>query len=131
MRETNTAKEAKTTQQDKGISQILSSEKRTWISVAFIWIGTMICIPMLMVGGLFASSLTMGSIFWATVIGFAICCLLMVLGGIIGSDLGLNATHVLHPSLRHVRRKFLHGAGGVHCRGGLVCRADSHLRLGF
>ena len=87
MRETNTAKEAKTTQQDKGISQILSSEKRTWISVAFIWIGTMICIPMLMVGGLFASSLTMGSIFWATVIGFAICCLLMVLGGIIGSDL--------------------------------------------
>lgn len=92
MRETNTAKEAKTTQQDKGISQILSSEKRTWISVAFIWIGTMICIPMLMVGGLFASSLTMGSIFWATVIGFAICCLLMVLGGIIGSDLGLNAT---------------------------------------
>ena len=29
MRETNTAKEAKNTQQDKGISQILSSEKRT------------------------------------------------------------------------------------------------------
>lgn len=40
-----------THKQDKGISQILESEKRSWGSVAFIWIGTMICIPMLMVGG--------------------------------------------------------------------------------
>ena len=79
-------------QQDKGISQILSHEKRPWPGVAFIWIGTMICIPMLMVGGMFAGALTVTSIFWVTVIGFAICCLLMVLGGIVGSDLGLNST---------------------------------------
>lgn len=78
--------------QDKGISQITESEKRSWGSVAFIWIGTMICIPMLMVGGIFAEALTINSIFWATVIGFAVCCLLMILAGIIGSDLGLNAT---------------------------------------
>lgn len=78
--------------QDKGISQITESEKRSWGSIAFIWIGTMICIPMLMVGGIFAGALTIGSIFWATVIGFAVCCLLMILDGIIGSDLGLNAT---------------------------------------
>ncbi|NLD19870.1 MAG: cytosine permease [Clostridiales bacterium] len=84
---TNTA-----AKQDKGISQILPEEKRSWGSVAFIWIGTMICIPMLMVGGIFAGALTVTSIFWVTVVGFAICCLLMVLGGIIGSDLGLNAT---------------------------------------
>ena len=52
----------------------------------------MICIPMLMVGGIFAGALTLGSILTATVIGFAVACLLMILGGIIGSDLGLNAT---------------------------------------
>ena len=51
----------------------------------------MICIPMLMVGGIFGGALTMNSIFWATVIGFAVCCFLMIMGGIIGSDLGLNA----------------------------------------
>ena len=81
-----------TVQQEKGMSQILPNERRTWISVSFIWIGTMICIPMLMVGGIFASTLTVSSIFFATLIGFAICCVLMVLGGIIGCDLGLNAT---------------------------------------
>ena len=74
------------------MSQILPHEKRSWWSVAFIWIGTMICIPMLMVGGMFGGALTLGTTFVVTVIGFAICCFLMVMGGIIGSDLGLNAT---------------------------------------
>ena len=82
----------KTNKNDKGLSQIGRDEKRSWGSVAFIWIGTMICIPMLMVGGIFAENLTIGSIFGVTVAGFAVCCLLMVLGGMIGSDLGLNAT---------------------------------------
>ena len=40
----------KTNKNDKGLSQIGRDEKRSWGSVAFIWIGTMICIPMLMVG---------------------------------------------------------------------------------
>ena len=82
----------KTNKNDKGLSQIGRDEKRSWGSVAFIWIGTMICIPMLMVGGIFAENLTIGSILGVTVAGFAVCCLLMVLGGMIGSDLGLNAT---------------------------------------
>lgn len=78
--------------QDKGISQILPEEKRAWPGIAFIWIGTMICIPMLMVGGIFASALTVSSILLVTVVGFAVCCLLMIMGGIVGSDLGLNST---------------------------------------
>ena len=53
----------KTNKNDKGLSQIGRDEKRSWGSVAFIWIGTMICIPMLMVGGIFAENLTIGSIF--------------------------------------------------------------------
>lgn len=88
--ETNETK--KSTGNDKGLSRINENERRAWGSVAFIWIGTMICIPMLMVGGIFAETLTIGSIFAVTVIGFAICCLLMAMGGMIGSDLGLNAT---------------------------------------
>ena len=81
-----------TKQQDKGLSQIQPNEKRSWWSIAFIWVGTMICIPMLLVGGIFGAALTMGSIFWATLIGFAVCCILMILSGIVGSDTGLNAT---------------------------------------
>lgn len=78
--------------QDKGMSQILPNEKRSWGSVAFIWAGTMVCIPMLMVGGIFAGALTVPTTLLVTIIGFAVCCLLMVLGGIIGSDLGLNSS---------------------------------------
>lgn len=78
--------------QDKGLSQIQANEKRSWSSVAFIWAGTMVCIPMLMVGGIFAGTLTVTSTLVVTIIGFAICCLLMVLGGIVGSDLGLNSS---------------------------------------
>ena len=59
--------------QDKGMSQILPGEKRSWWSVAFIWIGTMICIPMLMVGGMFGGALALGTPFIVTVIGFAFC----------------------------------------------------------
>lgn len=90
--EENRNVQTETTSGDKGMSQILPHEKRSWWSVAFIWIGTMICIPMLMVGGMFGGALTLGNTFIVTVIGFAICCFLMVMGGIIGSDLGLNAT---------------------------------------
>lgn len=90
--EENRNVQTETTSGDKGMSQILPHEKRSWWSVAFIWIGTMICIPMLMVGGMFGGALTLGTTFIVTVIGFAICCFLMVMGGIIGSDLGLNAT---------------------------------------
>ena len=78
--------------QDHGITQVMPEDKRSWTSIAFIWIGSMICIPMLMVGGIFGGVLTLGSTLVATVIGFAVACLLMILGGIIGSDLGLNAT---------------------------------------
>ncbi len=78
--------------QDKGLSQIQENEKRSWSSVAFIWAGTMVCIPMLMVGGIFAGTLTIPTTLLVTIIGFAVCCLLMVLGGILGSDLGLNSS---------------------------------------
>ena len=92
MEETKTAATSEANLQDRGLSQIPPNEKRPWWSLAFIYIGTMICIPMLLVGGIFGGALTMGSIFWATLIGFAVCCVIMILGGSIGADTGLNAS---------------------------------------
>lgn len=92
MEETKTAAVSEANLQDRGLSQIPPNEKRPWWSLAFIYIGTMICIPMLLVGGIFGGALTMGSIFWATLIGFAVCCVIMILGGSIGADTGLNAS---------------------------------------
>ena len=73
----------------KALGTILESERQEWTSVAFIWIGTMICIPMLMVGGIFSSGMTLSNITLASLIGFAICCVIMVLTGMMGTDLGL------------------------------------------
>lgn len=92
MEETKTAAVSEANLQDRGLSQIPPNEKRPWWSLAFIYIGTMICIPMLLVGGIFGGAMTMGSIFWATLIGFAVCCVIMILGGSIGADTGLNAS---------------------------------------
>jgi len=95
--EENKTNVTETKQEDKGLSQIQPNEKRSWWSIAFIWVGTMICIPMLMVGGIFGSVLTMSSIFWATLIGFAICCTMMI-----------------HQSLRYDRRQLHNGAGYLY-----------------
>ena len=47
----------------KALSRVPKEQRQSWYSIAFIWIGTMICIPMLMVGGLLSASMT-----------FAMCC---------------------------------------------------------
>jgi cytosine permease len=78
----------------KALSRIPADQRQSWTSVAFIWIGTMICIPMLMVGGMFAGAMTLGNIVAATFIGFAICAVIMVFGGMQSTDLGLPSTMI-------------------------------------
>lgn len=72
----------------KALERVTDDERQHWSGIAFIWIGTMICIPMLMVGAMMVSSLTLGSTIAVAVIGFCICCFIMSLTGIIGTDLG-------------------------------------------
>lgn len=76
----------------KALSRVEAHERQSWTSIAFIWIGTMICIPMLMVGGIFSTAMTLGNIALAAFLGFAICCIIMVLTGMQGTDLGLPCT---------------------------------------
>lgn len=78
--------------EQKALSRIPEKDRQSWASIAFIWIGTMICIPMLMVGGLLSSVMTFGNVVLAAVIGFGICSAVMCLGGIQGMDLGLPSS---------------------------------------
>lgn len=80
------------TMEKKALSRVPAEERQTWYSIAFIWIGTMICIPMLMVGGLLSASMTFGNVLLAAFLGFLICSTLMCLVGIQGTDLGLPAS---------------------------------------
>lgn len=75
--------------ENKAMSRVSQTERQSWVSIAFLWIGTMICIPMLMVGGLFSASMTLSNIVLAAFLGFAICSSIMVLTGMQATDLGL------------------------------------------
>jgi len=80
------------TLEQKALTRIPAAMRQSWTSIAFIWIGTMICIPMLMVGGILAGMMTLSGIIIAAAVGFAICAIVMCFGGMQGTDLGLPST---------------------------------------
>lgn len=73
----------------KALGRFKESEKQSWWSIAFIWIGILICIPSLMIGGSLAEGLSIGQVVLTTVIAYSLIGALMTLTGIIGGDLGL------------------------------------------
>lgn len=73
----------------RALGRVQESEKQSWWSIAFIWIGILICIPSLMIGGALAEGLTIGQVVLTTVISYSLIGGLMTLTGIIGGDLGL------------------------------------------
>jgi cytosine permease len=78
----------------KALSRIPMEQRKSCIGIAFIWIGTMICIPMLMVGGLLASMMSLSGVIIAAIVGFAVCAAIMVMAGIQSTDLGLPSTMI-------------------------------------
>lgn len=73
----------------RALARVTESEKQSWWSISFIWIGILICIPSLMIGGTLADGLTISQVVIATVISYSLIGGLMTLTGIIGGDLGL------------------------------------------
>ena len=64
-------------------------ERKSWLDVALIQAGILICVPSLMLGGMLAQAMPIGQAILSGVIGYLITALLMVAVGIIGSDLGV------------------------------------------
>jgi len=69
-------------------------EKRSWGSIAFVWMGSTICVPALMVGGMIGMGMPFSQAIWAMVAGFALVCVYMILIGTQGSDLGMPTTAI-------------------------------------
>lgn len=70
-------------------NRIPMNQRQSWASIALIWIGSMICVPSLMIGGLLISGLTIMQAFWAGAIGYSIVVLYMCFQGMESSDTGL------------------------------------------
>jgi cytosine permease len=71
------------------LNKIPQTERQSWGSIALIWVGSMICVPSLMIGGLLVSGLTVTNALIAGVIGYLIVVIYMCFQGMQASDTGL------------------------------------------
>ena len=70
--------------------QVQESQKQSWLSIAAVWAGGMICVPSLMVGGVLSSGgLSLGQIVASILIGYGLICAYMIFIGMQACDTGL------------------------------------------
>lgn len=69
--------------------EVKAEERQSWLSLAMIWTGSMICIPCLMIGGVLGMAFTLGQVVLCTLIGYGIVCIYMCFMGMQGCDTGM------------------------------------------
>lgn len=69
--------------------QVPADKRQSWGSLAMIWIGSMICVPCLMIGGYLGAGFSMGGVVASTVIGYGIVCVYMCFMSMEACDTGL------------------------------------------
>ena len=82
-------KAKKKTMETTTLTQVPMEERKSWISVAFMQAGIMICVPSLLLGGILAECMSLSTAIISGVVGYIIIIVLFSLMGIIGSDLGV------------------------------------------
>lgn len=82
-------KAKKKTMETTTLTQVPMEERKSWISVAFMQAGIMICVPSLLLGGILAECMSLSTAIISGVVGYIIVIVLFSLMGIIGSDLGV------------------------------------------
>lgn len=90
MEEKNTNSAVETTTYEP----VPAEQRRPWTSIMFIWMGSAICVPALMVGGMIGAGMKIGPAFLAMIAGFVLVCIYMILIGIQGSNLGMPTTAI-------------------------------------
>lgn len=74
------------------LTSVPKDKRKPWHSIAFIWAGSVICIPALMVGGFVSAGLNFKQSVICMVIGYLLVVFYMCLMGMLSTDLGLPAT---------------------------------------
>lgn len=70
--------------------KIDESQRQSWLSIAAVWAGGMICVPCLMIGGVLAGGgLSLGQIVLSILIGYGLICVYMICIGMQACDTGL------------------------------------------
>ena len=62
--------------------EIKEEQRQSWLSIAAIWAGGMICVPCLMIGGVLSGGgLSMPEIILSILIGYGLICVYMIFIG--------------------------------------------------
>ena len=70
--------------------EVQESQRQSWLSIAAVWAGGMICVPCLMIGGvLTGGGLSLSEIIISILIGYGLICLYMIFIGMQACDTGL------------------------------------------
>lgn len=69
--------------------EIPEGQRQSWQSIALVWIGAMICVACLMVGGMLGEGMAIGTCIITILIGYGIVCFYMCFMGMQGCDTGL------------------------------------------
>ena len=76
-------------EQNKSNFSIPAEQRQKWYSIAMVWIGAMICVSSLMVGGMLGNGMKLGTCALTIVVGYGIVCIYMCFMGMQGCDTGL------------------------------------------
>ena len=75
--------------ENKSAFEIRTDQRQNWYSIALVWIGAMICVSSLMVGGMLGNGMTIGKCVLTILVGYGIVCIYMCFMGVQGCDTGL------------------------------------------
>jgi cytosine permease len=86
---------------------IPEDKRQSWISLAAVWIGTMVCVPCLMIGGYLSMGFPISGVLVSCLIGYAIICVFMCFMGMQGCDTGVPTAVMAGNALGAAGARFL------------------------
>ena len=87
--------------------EIKAEERQSWGSITMVWIGSMICVPALMIGGMLGMGLSLGMCVLSILVGYALVCLFMCYMGMQACDTGLPTAVMASGALGEKAAKYI------------------------
>ena len=113
------------------LTRVPMDQRKPWISIAFIWAGSVICIPALMVGSFISAGMNFAQSALCMAIGYSIVVVYMCLMGIQSSDLGLPSTVAISRAYGKKGSSFLVSLVLVLCMVGWFAAQTSLCAMSF
>lgn len=90
--------------------EIKAEQRQSWLSIAAVWAGGMICVPCLMIGGVLSSGgLSIGEMIASILIGYGLICVYMIFIGMQACDTGLPVSVMASGALGQKGARYIIG----------------------